>query len=815
MKQFHYTAADQQGQRVDGTIEAVDWAAAGQLLAARGLVDCRQTGAEDLPTLSSTDAVELAGYLSELSRTGLPLGMTLHELAKNSSSPALRRAIDELTVKLEAGQPLDVALNSLGVRLPEHVRRLLVAAARSGRLSQALERLLEHQQTTDDMGRRLRQAVAYPAVLFALLIGWLMFVAVEVAPPLVSVLDDVQYVESGSKSLARPLSQFSQLVPPLLAGLLAATCVTLAIVGLVGGTAALSRLLAAVPLLGACWKYRGLADFSGFLAKFLDERLPLDEALALAATGTRDPAIRVACRLAAGQVAGGSTLAQALDAHSVFPKTLVRWVDWGQDNAALGDALRTAGDVFRERFELRLQLVRTFVPAIVFGLVAASALLVAGGVLRLLVAWINMLTYWNPAPQPPSFDLPAIIAISGTITVAVLGITLLVIARLLRLRNYSADTATVIVRFTGWVLIGISLLAGSLLVAGGWGLLGWLLVVVAWIRGALRYRTMQKQSLWAALSLAADKRVPLAPMARAFADEQGGGIGVAARELAAHLEAGANLAEAAAARRGALPPEAPLAARIGADSGDLVGALAAARGHRGWRPLLPPAVVWLAFFLPAALMVVTLVELKIVPSYVQIFDGLTVRLPPFTLFVTVLAGYSALWFLLGLGLFLLLILMWLQWRGTLAPRLPVLKRIVRWIELAPVLRLLALVTRRGKPLTEAVATLGQLHPRRWVRRRLRAAARDLEQGFSWRECLRRRRLLGDTDLAVLAAAERNGNLPWALEELGDSYHRRAEFQLKAWSEFALPLVLLMIGLVVGMFVVAYFLPLVGLIIDLS
>ncbi len=383
------------------------------------------------------------------------------------------------------------------------------------------------------------------------------------------------------------------------------------------------------------------------------------------------------------------------------------------------------------------------------------------------------------------------------------------------MRGYSADAATVIVRFTAWVLIGIAVLVASLLLAGGWGLLGWLLVVVVWVRGALRYRQMQKQSLWSALSLAADKRVPLAPMARAFADEQGGGIGVAARELAAHLEAGADLGESAAWSKAALPPEAPLAARIGTDSGDLVGALDAARGRRGWRPLLPPAVVWLAFFLPVALMVVVFVELRIVPSYVMILDDFAMPIPRFTMFVSGLTGYSLFWTVLGAGLALLLLLIWLQWRGTLQPRLPVLKRIVRWLELAPVLRLLALVTRRGQPLPEAVATLGRLHPRRWMRRRLRAAAGDLEQGYSWQESLRRRRLLGTTDLAVLAAAERNGNLPWALEELGDSYHRRAEFRLRAWSEFALPLVLLTIGIAVGVFVIAYFMPLVGLIINLS
>ena len=68
---------------------------------------------------------------------------------------------------------------------------------------------------------------------------------------------------------------------------------------------------------------------------------------------------------------------------------------------------------------------------------------------------------------------------------------------------------------------------------------------------------------------------------------------------------------------------------------------------------------------------------------------------------------------------------------------------------------------------------------------------------------------------MLAAAERNGNLSWALEEMGDSFDRRADFQLKAVSEFAQPLLLTLIGMAVALFVLAYFVPLVNIIRSLS
>src|SRR5262249_9458653 len=126
MKRFTYTAVDAHGLPAQGTVDAADWGAALRALAARGLGDCRQVSAEDLPALTSADAAELAGYLSELARAGLPLGGSLRVLAQDAPSGALRKAIDDLSAKIDAGHPLESALESLGARLPEHVRRLLV-----------------------------------------------------------------------------------------------------------------------------------------------------------------------------------------------------------------------------------------------------------------------------------------------------------------------------------------------------------------------------------------------------------------------------------------------------------------------------------------------------------------------------------------------------------------------------------------------------------------------------------------------------------------------------------------------------------------
>jgi general secretion pathway protein F len=807
MKRFTYTAVDPQGQATRGVIDAADWSAALALLAAQGLVDCRQEGREELGVLTPDDAVELAGYLSELAGSGVPLSGPLRALAQDASSPSLRAAIDDLTTRIDSGQPLDAALESLGARLPAHMRRLLVAAARSGRLSQALEQLLERQRQVDDMTSRLRQAVAYPAVLLVLLVAWLLFVTWEILPNFNRMLiDDFEVASTGW------LTWLGTIVPWLLLGLLAGLAIVGVSVRVLGGAAALSRLLTLLPITGPCRAYRGLTDFAGMLAEFLDEQIPLDESLALAASGTRDPNVQNACRRAAEHVAAGGSLSGALDRRSIFPKTLVRWTQWGESNAALPDALRSAASMFTDRFDLRLQLVRAFVPAIVFVLIAASAVLVAAGIFQGLFSLIKDLA--GSGSTQGFEEEPLYWAFFGALFVLIVGTGLLITAAVVRWRGNAADVTRILLRYFGWSFVAAAILVAALLVAGVWGFIGWVVLALAALRGAWRYRQAQKQSLWAGLSLAADKHAPLAPMAFAFADEQGGAFAIQTRHLAQHLQCGADLSQAIARSSGALPAEAALAVRIGDDSGDLCGAMRASRGRRSSTLLMPPALMWLLFFVPIGLGAILFVKLRIEPAWNAIISDFDSAPPAVTTAVSGLIDspmviYAAL--MLGVAL----LFTWLQWRGTLTPRFPGLKRMIRWIELAPVLRILALVTRRQQPIPQALETIAMWHPNRWIRYRMRGAVRDLALGITWQESLRRRRLLGEADLAVLAAAERNGNLPWALEQMGDSFSRRAEFRLKAWGEFAMPLVVAAFGLMVALFVVAYFIPLVYLINNLT
>ncbi len=392
MTLFNYIAVDVENQSVSGTVEAADWDAVLAMLAARGLNQCRPAPLVDAPrhltTLSKANAVELASYLSELAKAGLPLSPGLRALARDSRQGPLPAAMQALAARLESGQGLESALEALGSRLPAHVREMIVAGARTGRLAQALEPVLAHERSIDDLSSRLWQAMAYPVMLFGFLIAWLLFATLWLIPEMrfESLMQDFGRVSSTAG--VWNLVEFSRVIPRLLLATACAVLVVVAGARWFGGPAMVSRLFGLVPLVGPAWRSRGLVEFSGLMNVFLDQQLPLADCLRLTAIAVRDPSVAAACRTSAADISAGGPLSESLRRQGTFPPTLVQFVEWGQRHAALAEALESARRMFYERFELQTQWVRLVLPPAVFLFVGISALFMAtrflGGLLSLL-----------------------------------------------------------------------------------------------------------------------------------------------------------------------------------------------------------------------------------------------------------------------------------------------------------------------------------------------------------------------------------------------------------------------------------------------
>jgi type II secretory pathway component PulF len=383
-------------------------------------------------------------------------------------------------------------------------------------------------------------------------------------------------------------------------------------------------------------------------------------------------------------------------------------------------------------------------------------------------------------------------------------------------RTSPNDAMGLLLRVVGWVLLALGSLGVCMAsLPLGLGLVSWFAVLVVLCMTINRQRVQQRKTLLRMLSLAATRGLPLSATARAFGEEAEGNVNHQARRLAQSLDAGLALPEAMATVHGLASRRTRSLIRLGRHTGTLRESLAEASNDAQEVGLMGEWVSHFLYFcglLFVGSSVLLFVMVKIVPAFEQIFEDFNTELPDITQVLIdvsdLMVNYGVLllpFMVLLQGLFLYSVLLYLGW---IEGDLPLVERLKWPLDAALVLRALALVVEAGRPLQEAVAVLANDFPNGSVRGALYRAGRSIDQGVDWRDGLEQAGLLRRVDAALLYAAERAGNLPWALRLVAEGNQRRAAAWLRAILQFVSPLAMLGFGMVVAFVVTALFMPLI-------
>jgi type II secretory pathway component PulF len=403
----------------------------------------------------------------------------------------------------------------------------------------------------------------------------------------------------------------------------------------------------------------------------------------------------------------------------------------------------------------------------------------------------------------------------------VLGIAVVAALRLASRAYRTSGSASLYLTLNvmGWILVAVGLLVVAVAILSVLGVFLWTGGLVIILAGRFKYRVAQQYALLWTLAVSAERFIPLVPALEAVAWESRGLFAYRVRRLAALLGSGVALPDALRQSQKILPDRAIPIISVGYESGALAAALRRAIALREYQqPVWETMMGKLAYVCLVPLFgagVFTYVMLWIVPKFQKIFADFAAELPPMTRSLVGTSYWvSHYWFLfIWLWLVPLAILVYasLRYMGWVQWDLPGVGRVTRRLDAAVILDALALGAQHDRPLPETLETLAQSYQKEAIRTRLVKVLEDVRAGADWCDSLRGRGLIKQADAAVLQAAQRAGNLPWALQEMADSNRRRLAYRLYAVLQVMFPPVVLLFGLLVLLIVVAMFLPLVSLI----
>lgn len=383
MSRYVYRAATREGQIRTGILGAASVAEADDRLLAQGLVPIAlgparawRPGERRIP---SRDLVAAVRSVATLVGVGVPVERALATTGRLPLAPPLRVALEDARRLLAEGRPLSVALTDGGVPLRAPELGLLRAGERGSRLGEALEALARALERREELRGRIRQALAYPAVLLLAGLASVGVIAGVIVPRFAEILADLGTALPPTTRLLLAASALVRAHGLVLVGALTAL-VVLAVRWAQSprGAVQLSEALLRAPLAGPIRHGFAAARATQALGALLGTGAPMLTALAAAREASGEVTIAARLERTQGRVARGEGLAPALEAEGALPIAVLQLVAVGEGTGHLAAMSERAAELAAREAEATLRtlvsLIEPVLVLVIAGLVAFVAL---------------------------------------------------------------------------------------------------------------------------------------------------------------------------------------------------------------------------------------------------------------------------------------------------------------------------------------------------------------------------------------------------------------------------------------------------------
>lgn len=292
------------------------------------------------------------------------------------------------------------------------------------------------------------------------------------------------------------------------------------------------------------------------------------------------------------------------------------------------------------------------------------------------------------------------------------------------------------------------------------------------------------------------------------------------RRLASLLESGVPLIQALRAVPGLVSRQVALSVAVGQFTGRLPQALEKLPERKltsVWLEL-GPRLMYPLLLLTVMIAILSFIVVFIIPKFERMFLEFRMKLPESTeiLIVVSRAFVKQAWMI---PILMLGSLVWFNlflFSSRVKWYFPFLGGLYRMHTRGEFLQTLGVMMESGQPLPGLLDRVldSELLPT-VMHRRVSRLAEDLREGVALAESLEKRGLATPAVRGLVAAAERANNLPWALQEIGDSLMRRSVRLSQRTALIGFPLAILFCALLIGFIAVSMFSPLIEIIENLN
>lgn len=377
--QFEYTAETASGDTYTTTMEAPDKFAVYEQVRAKGhtirSVEEKASSWRRYLSLSYLNAqfssvktrskVIFARTLSSMLKAGLPSSRAFQVLVRQTSNPKLKNVIRKARGELDQGIPMHQALDRDDV-FSDLFIAMVKAGEESGNLGEALHAASKQLERADELAKRIRGAMIYPAIVIAAMIGIAVLMLIYVVPTLKRTFEGLGIeLPIYTRAILGASDFFVQNAFIVAAGAVAI------IVGFVfglrsqPGKRAFAWTLLHLPVISDLNQKVNGARTARTFSSLLSSGVDVVRALEITEEVVQNPFFKSALQDAQDRIQTGDSMAEIFRSHEgLYPPLFVEMVAVGEETGAVTDMLDEVADYYEQEVERGTDNLSTIVEPI-------------------------------------------------------------------------------------------------------------------------------------------------------------------------------------------------------------------------------------------------------------------------------------------------------------------------------------------------------------------------------------------------------------------------------------------------------------------
>jgi len=357
MPNYSYTARDQKGAITTDTMVAANRADVIQQLRKRRLhivkiEEASKSRQKPVGAIAMRDVVIFTRQFSTMINAGLPLVQALEILSKQTANKALAAVTRQVVFDVESGHTVADALAKHPKAFSDLYVNMVAAGEAGGILDTILMRLATFMEKNDALMRKVKSAMVYPSVIFAV-------AAMAISVLLIFVIPVFQNMFA-SVNLVLPLPTR---IVILLSEILKQGWWMFGVGGYVGflgfkryvatpnGRLQVDKLLLHLPVLGDLLRKSAVSRFTRTLGTLLSSGVSILDGLEITAKTAGNRVIQDAIMASRSSIAGGDTIAAPLAESRVFPPMVISMIAVGEQTGGLDEMLTKIADFYDDEVD--------------------------------------------------------------------------------------------------------------------------------------------------------------------------------------------------------------------------------------------------------------------------------------------------------------------------------------------------------------------------------------------------------------------------------------------------------------------------------